>query len=160
VAAIRMEPYGPQDRPVIEAFVAAIQEHERLLVPALRAGAEIAAGYAAHIVAQVERKDGVLILAKAGADSVGFACAWMDEDDDPLLAADHRPHALVSDLYVRPEWRRRGIGRALLDEIEQIMRRRGARKLCITAKAANIAAVRSYEAAQFRPYEIDFWKEL
>jgi ribosomal protein S18 acetylase RimI-like enzyme len=155
-----MEPYGPQDRPVIEAFVAAIQDHERLLVPELRPGTEIAADYAARIVAQIEQRDGVLVLAKEGAESVGFACAWMDEDDDPLLAAAHRPHALISDLYVRPEWRRRGIGRALLDEIEQIMRRRGVRKLCITAKAANIEAVRSYEAAQFRAYEIDFWKEL
>jgi ribosomal protein S18 acetylase RimI-like enzyme len=155
-----MEAYGPQDRPVLEAFVAAIQEHERLLVPELRAGAEIAADYAAHIVAQIEQRDGVIILARAGAESVGFACAWIDEDDDPLLAAAHRPHALISDLYVRPEWRRRGIGRALLGEIEQIMRLRGVRKLCITAKAANLEAVRSYEAAKFRPYEIDFWKEL
>jgi ribosomal protein S18 acetylase RimI-like enzyme len=155
-----MEPYGPQDRPVIEDFVAAIQEHERLLVPELRTGAEIAAEYAAHLIAGIEQRDGVLILAKAGAESVGFVCAWMDSDDDPLLAAAHRAHALISDLYVRPEWRRRGIGRALLDEIEQIMRRRGVRKLCITAKAANIDAVRSYEAAKFRPYEIDFWKEL
>jgi ribosomal protein S18 acetylase RimI-like enzyme len=81
-------------------------------------------------------------------------------DDDPLLAAEHRAHALVSDLYVRPEWRRRGIARALLEEIAQIMRRRGCRKLCITAKAANTPAVRVYDAAGFRPYEIDFWKEI
>lgn len=160
MATIRMEPYGAQDRPVLEAFVAAIQDYERRLVPELRTGADIAAEYAARILTRVAERDGALIFAKEGGEAVGFACVWMDADDDPLLAAEHRPHALISDLYVRPEWRRRGIGRALLNEVEQIMRRRGVRKLCITAKAANTAAVRSYETAKFRPYEIDFWKEL
>lgn len=157
---ITLEPYEPRDLPVIEAFVAAIQEHERQLVPELRAGAEIAADYAAHIVARAQSSGGVLILAKDGIEAIGFACAWMDSDDDPLLAAAHRDHAYVSDLFVHVEWRGRGIAQRLLGEIEQVMRARGCTRLCITAKAANIPALRCYEAAGLRPYEVDFWKEI
>lgn len=157
---ITLAPYEPRDLPVIEAFVAAIQEHERQLVPELRAGTEIAADYAAHIIAQAENRGGVLLLAKDGAEAIGFACAWMDADDDPLLAAAHRDHAYVSDLFVHVEWRGRGIAQRLLGEIEQVMRARGCRHLRITAKAGNTAALRCYEAAGLRPYEVDFWKEI
>jgi ribosomal protein S18 acetylase RimI-like enzyme len=157
---ITFERYEPRDLPVIEAFVAAIQDHERQLVPELRTGAEIAADYAAQIVARAGSRGGVLLLAKHGGEAVGFACAWMDTDDDPLLAAAHRDHAYVSDLFVQIEWRGRGIAQRLLGEIEQLMRARGCTRLCITAKAGNNAALRCYEAAGLRPYEVDFWKEI
>jgi ribosomal protein S18 acetylase RimI-like enzyme len=157
---LTLEPYRPQDRPTIEAFVAAIQEHERQLVPQLRTGAEIAADYAAYIVAQATNRGGVLLLARDGDEVIGFVCAWMGSDDDPLLAAEHRAHAYVSDLFVRAEWRGRGIGKRLLGEIERLMAERGCKRLCITAKAANIQALRCYEAAGLRPYEVDFWKEI
>jgi ribosomal protein S18 acetylase RimI-like enzyme len=157
---ITLEPYEPRDLPVIEAFVAAIQEHERRFVPELRTGAEIAVDYAARIVAQAESRDGILLLAKDGGEAIGFACAWRDADDDPLLAAAHRDHAYVSDLFVQVEWRGRGIAQRLLGEIEQVMRARGCTRLCITAKAANVPALRCYEAAGLRPYEVNFWKEI
>ncbi len=157
---ITLEPYRPQDLPTIEAFVAAIQDHERELVPELRPAAEIAASYAAQIVAQATNRGGVLLLAKDGDEAIGFACAWIDSDDDPLLAVEHRAHAYVSDLFVRPEWRGRGIGQRLLGEIERLMAARGCKRLCITAKAANLTALRFYNAAGLMPYEVDFWKEI
>lgn len=157
---VTLEPYRPQDRPTIEAFVAAIQEHEREMVPELRTGAEIAAAYAEYIVTQAANRGGVLLLARDGDEAIGFGCAWIGSDDDPLLAVEHRAHAYVSDLFVRPEWRGRGIGQRLLGEIERLMAARGCKRLCITAKAANVPALRCYEAAGLRPYEVDFWKVL
>jgi hypothetical protein len=81
----RIEPYRRADLPSIVAFVEAIQEIERVDVPDLRPGAEIGSSYAETLLRSVDRQDGVILLAKDGDQAVGFACAWIERDDDPLL---------------------------------------------------------------------------
>jgi ribosomal protein S18 acetylase RimI-like enzyme len=160
VCAVEIEPFQPTDAPLIAGFVAAIQEHERAYVPELRPGGEIAASYANMIVANAAGKDGVILLAKAAGEAVGFVCAWIDSDDDPLVREEARVHAYLSDIYVVPEWRCRGVARLLLEAVEAHMRRRGCRRLRVGAKAGNAAALACYEAIGYRPYEIIFGKTL
>jgi ribosomal protein S18 acetylase RimI-like enzyme len=155
-----IEPFQPTDLPRIVAFVAAVQEHERSSVPDLRPGAEIGAEYADIIVRNAAEKDGVILLAKAAGKAVGFACAWIDVDRDPLVREATRVHAYVSDIYVVDDWRRRGVARRLLAAVEANMLQRGCRRLRIAAKATNVAAVACYGAAGYRPYELTFFKSL
>jgi ribosomal protein S18 acetylase RimI-like enzyme len=158
--ALEIVPFRPADQPLIAGFVAAIQEHERASVPELRPGSEIAASYADMLVETAAGKHGVILLAKAGGEAVGFVCAWVDADDDPLVAEDARMHAYLSDIYVVPEWRRRGVARLMLEAVETRMRGRGCRRLRINAKAGNAAACACYEALGYRPYEVTFVKTL
>src|ERR1043166_441176 len=159
-SGLEIAPYAPADLPLILGFVAAIQEHERALVPALRPGSEIAASYANMIVENAAEKDGIILLAKAAGEAVGFICAWVDSDDDPLVAEDARSHAYVSDIYVVPEWRRRGVARLMLEAVEARMRGRGCGRLRIAAKGGNAAALACYEAMGYRAYEVTFVKTL
>jgi ribosomal protein S18 acetylase RimI-like enzyme len=159
-AAVEVVPFAPGDLPLIADFVAAIQEHERATVPELRPGSEIAASYANMIVATAAGKDGVILLAKVAGETLGFICAWMDSDDDPLVSVEARRHAYISDIYVVPECRRRGVARSLLDNVEARMRERGCRRLRIAAKAGNAAALACYEEMGYRPYEVAFVKTL
>ena len=99
-------------------------------------------------------------MACDGKEPIGFACAWVDEDHDMLLDERFRRHARVSDVFVVAPWRRRGIGRLLLRAIEDDMRRRGCRQMRIMAKAGNLAAMKCYEAAGLRPYELTLWKAI
>jgi ribosomal protein S18 acetylase RimI-like enzyme len=157
---IQIEPYQPEHRRYIEHFVAAIQETERALVPQLRPAADIAAQYAEWLLRMTAQRDGTMVMACDGDEPIGFACAWVDEDDDMLLDARFRRHARVSDVFVAEPWRRRGIGRLLLGAIEVDMRRRGCRQMRIMAKASNLAAMRCYEATGFCPYEVTLWKAI
>jgi len=65
----------------------------------------------------------------------------------PLAASDHV--ATVNGLAVSPAFRRRGVGRALMDAAAGEARRRGARRLTLRVLGPNEDARRLYESAGF-----------
>ena len=157
---LRIEPYRPADLPLVAAFVAAIQEHERASVPGLKPGAEIAAAYTEMIERSIRDKTGVVLMARRGTETLGFAAAWIETDPDPCLEAAERRHAYVSDIYVVEAARRQRVGHRLLAALEAEMRGRGCRRIRICAKAANAGALACYEAAGYRPYEVILSKPM
>jgi ribosomal protein S18 acetylase RimI-like enzyme len=157
---IRIEAFQPSDFLAVVAFVEAIQEHEREQVPELKPGPEIGKQYAEMLMRAVAERNGCMIMARAEAGAVGFACAWIARDDDPLIRDDARIHAYVSDLFVDQGWRRHGIASLLLDELEAKMRSRGCSRIRVCSKAANQLAVACYTARGYQPYEIVFAKRL
>ena len=50
----------------------------------------------------------------------------------------------IADLYVRPEYRRQGVGRKLIEELKKIARKKGAKKLFWTVFAYNRIARKFY----------------
>jgi ribosomal protein S18 acetylase RimI-like enzyme len=157
---VQIVPYQPTDRDTLIAFVEAIQEHERIDVPGLKPGPHIGASYAELLLLRVGERNGCMLLAQEEGRAIGFACAWMDEDDDPLLEDGVREHAYISDVYVEEASRRMGIASALLIAIEEQMRDRGCQRIRICTKAANTVAVQCYRTSGYIPYEIIFSKEL
>jgi GNAT superfamily N-acetyltransferase len=157
---IRIEAFQPSDFAAVVAFVEAIQDHEREQVPELKPGPEIGKQYAEMLIRAVAERNGCIVMARAHADAVGFACAWIEQDDDPCIRDDARIHAYVSDIFVDQDWRRQGIASLLLDKLEAGMRSRGCSRIRICAKAANQLAVACYTARGYRPYEIVFAKRL
>jgi ribosomal protein S18 acetylase RimI-like enzyme len=153
-ARVRIEPYGNGDRQTVQRFVAEIQDHERHLVPALRPGHAIADSYTAHLLHTVATRGGTMLMARVAADTVGFVCAWPGEDDDPLVEPFARTHGYVSELFVVPAWRRRGVGQTLLEAAEAAMAASGCTRLRICSKASNQAALGTYAAAGFSAYEV------
>jgi GNAT superfamily N-acetyltransferase len=61
--------------------------------------------------------------------------------------------ALLDELFIRDEWRGKGIGGAALQFIERQSRRLGAKALRLEAGYANPDATRFYERNQFRREE-------
>jgi ribosomal protein S18 acetylase RimI-like enzyme len=55
----------------------------------------------------------------------------------------------VNGIAVDPAWRRRGVGRALIDAAAAESRRRGARRLTLRVFEPNVGARRLYESAGF-----------
>ena len=157
---LRIEPYRPADLPLVATFIAAIQEHERASVPGLKPGTEIAAAYAEMIEQSVRQKDGVILMARRGTETVGFAAAWIETDPDPCIEEAERRHVYVSDIYVVEATRRQRVGHRLLVALEAEMRERGCRRIRICAKATNSGAVACYEAAGYRPYEVILSKPI
>ena len=157
---IRIEAFQPSDFRSVVAFVEAIQEHEREQVPDLRPGPEIGTQYAEMLMRTTVERNGCMVMARTGAGTVGFACAWIEKDDDPLLRDDARTHAYVSDLFVDQNWRRQGIASRLMDEIEATMQSRGCSRIRVCAKAANQLAIACYTVRGYQPYEIIFAKRL
>jgi ribosomal protein S18 acetylase RimI-like enzyme len=157
---IRIEAFQPSDFAAVVAFVEAIQDHERDQVPELKPGPEIGKQHAEMLMQAVAERNGCIIMARADAGPVGFASAWIAQDDDPLIRDDARVHAYVSDIFVDQNWRRQGIASLLMDEVEAKMRSRGCSRIRICSKAANQLAVSCYATRGYRPYEIVFAKRL
>jgi len=157
---IRLDAFQPSDFAALVSFVEALQEHEREQVPELKPGPEIGKRYAEMLMRVVAERDGCMIMARAEAGAVGFACAWIDQDDDLLIRDDARLYAYVSDIFVDQNWRRQRIASLLMDELEARMRSRGCSRIRLCAKAANQLAIACYTARGYRPYEIIFSKRL
>jgi GNAT superfamily N-acetyltransferase len=148
---LEFEPYHPADLPVIEQFIAALYDAERELDPRLSPGIELAADGLMQMLSDVADDKGLVLMARVDGIAVGFGCVLIDDRRDLAYVEAVRRRACVSYLYVADEWRRKGIGRRLLDVMEAEAKRCGCSRFVIRYKALNVAAGRCYEAARFRP---------
>jgi len=81
----------------------------------------------------------VALLACTPGEIVGFACLRVT----PAIGT-RTPHALLTELYVRETYRRRGVGRALLQRAEELTRERGATDLYRFTGHQNLTAQAFY----------------
>ena len=88
------------------------------------------------------------LVAECDARPAGFALYYRTFS---TFAA--RPGLFIEDLYVRPEFRRRGIGRALLSAVAQIAHDRSAGRLEWTALKWNAKALALYAVVGAKPME-------
>lgn len=87
-------------------------------------------------------EEGTAILAEDAGTPAGFAYGLMRSSQ----AAE------LTDLYVRPEVRRRGTARKLVREFVSAVRGRGAEVVSVTVGGANDGARRFYDVLGFRPH--------
>ena len=81
----------------------------------------------------------VCVLATKGSDPVGYAVAYVLSRIDRSA-----PMILLYEVEVSPAYRRRGVGRALVNAVRDIARQAGACKMWTLADQGNAAALRLY----------------
>lgn len=91
------------------------------------------------------------LVAVEGGKAVGFAEVSLRTDY--VNGCETCPVAFLEGIYVRPEWRRRAIGRALVEAAAQWGRDRGCRELASDALLDNTASLRFHGAAGFEETE-------
>ncbi len=79
------------------------------------------------------------VIRTAGFPVAGFCSFWLVYDE-----------LHINNLAVRPECRRRGLGRALLDRVLEIGVQHGVRRATLEVRRSNRAALALYEQAGFR----------
>jgi ribosomal protein S18 acetylase RimI-like enzyme len=156
---ITIEDYRPEHFQAIQGFVEIIQDTESGLVPGLKSGAEIKKWYAQDLIDSIESKQGVILVALAEAEAIGFVCAWV-ENDDKLVLDSVRKCAYISDVCVSSSWRGHGVARQLLDAIEKAMQKLGCQRIRLCAKRGNLAAIKCYEGQGYQTYETILAKRL
>ena len=77
-------------------------------------------------------------LASQAANPIGFAHARLESDICKL-----------DKLYIHPDFQRRGVGRALLDEIKVFARTRRATVMRLQVNRGNLAAIAAYQRYGF-----------
>lgn len=143
----------------MRACFVALQDFEHALDAAAPRGDEIADAYLDRMFARCATWAGLVFVAESDGAVIGFVCVWgrvpPQEPDEPQ--ADY---AYVSDLVVLATWRRRGIGRALLQRAEAYARALGMDTIGIGVMAGNREARALYDADGYRPVHVELRKAL
>ncbi len=133
-----VRPAGPTDTPALGSLLRGFDEYLQAIsaAHALRSDAEYA-----RVSALLTGPDPAAqaFVAEGSGGPVGYlACSFILWMDDAALAV------WVSDLYVAPEARGRGAGRALVDAAREAGAARGARRLVWTVWRLNAPALAWY----------------
>ncbi len=152
--------YEPsRDRDQLRACIVELQDFERALEPRLPRGEEMADQYLVFMLERCARTSGRVFVAEVDHTVVGFVAVLANvspEEPDE----DRAPYAYVSDLVVRSAYRRRGLGRALLEHAEWFALGAGATLLRVGVLARNDGARRLYASMGFGDYTVQLIKPL
>jgi ribosomal protein S18 acetylase RimI-like enzyme len=152
----------PADRPKLVAFVAALQDLESTLHAGRAEGRRIAASHLLHLEQAARERRGRVLVAARGDERLGFLVGWVEEEarGSHHVRPNERRYGVVTDLYVAPGARARGIAVALLEEAARHFAALGLTRLRVRTLAANQAALRFYRALGYAPYELTLEREL
>lgn len=125
---------GETDVPALLEMIRELAEFERL-AHLLEVTAE-----SLHAALFGERPVAAALLARADGQAVGYAVYY-----STFSTFAGRPGVFLDDLYVRPAFRRRGIGRALLEAVAKVCRELGGRFEWIALRW-NESALRFYRS--------------
>lgn len=136
-----------------------LQNFERELDPRLPAGEAIVDAYIPDMLARCRQCAGSVLVADVGGTVAGYVTVMMKVTSEEMGAGDFE-FGLVTDIVVLPEYRKSGLGRALLDAAEALARANGVKWLRVGALAANRAARDLYGLNGFSELYVELEKEL
>lgn len=154
----------PDERPVIERATAAdvetIADHWVDLAREQR-------GYGSHVLPEANRGaitdllgahrvNGGLLVARAGDDVTGFATFTIERGSIDLDVT----RGVLSNLYVRPPYRNRGVGSALVAAVESELASRDVSVVTLEVMADNDAAKRFYRRNGYGEHRVTMERRL
>ena len=101
-----------------------------------------AIGARAFLAERIKRNESVIFLAVVEGRVVGFTQLYPS-----FSSVSMQRLWVLNDLFVAPDGRRSGAGRALLDRAERWARETGAKGLILSTEVTNTTAQRLYESA-------------
>lgn len=146
-----------RDRKPLRSCVVELQDFERGLEPTLPKGEVMADRYLAHMLRRCDEALGRVFVAEEDGTVVGFVGVLGRVIPEP---DESQTYAYVSDLVVMPAYRRRGLGRALLERAAAYACDTGARTLRVGVLARNEGAARLYRSLGFGDYTLQLNKPL
>ncbi|HHN46514.1 MAG TPA: GNAT family N-acetyltransferase [Planctomycetes bacterium] len=105
----------------------------------------------------VDRKEGQIFIAETNNEVVGCIMAWLPKDN-PIYAA--RPRGRISDIYVKPEHRGKGVATEMVKLALGFLEKKGAVAVEVNAPKGIDALARLWEKAGLEPFAVRYWKKL
>jgi ribosomal protein S18 acetylase RimI-like enzyme len=143
--------YRDEERASLLDCIAELQDAERAIDDRLRPGRAIAADYLVAMLEECRQWAGQIFVLEVDGAVAGFTTVYTRV---PFERLDEPPgdYAIVAELLVRREYRRRGYARVLLAHGERYAASQGATELRIGVLSDNVAARALYVDFGFRPY--------
>ncbi len=141
----------PQDEPAILSFITGLQDYEAGFESDRRRDPNFVIEHWRELQHRCAEKHGIMLNAEEAGQAVGWAFAH-DEKGEVCVVEPERRHGFLAELYLIPEARGKGLGRALIKGCEAWAKERGHKLLTVGVLAGNPAAIRAYEGAGYAPY--------
>ena len=154
-----IRPYELRDQEQVIRCIAALVNYERTLEADRVDPTPHAPWYLNDLLTRLQTQPGGILVAEADGQAVGFVALWLEREPEDCWTSLAN-YAYCSDLALLPDYRGRGLGRALLVEAEALARRLGAQALKIGVLARNQIAWNLFRGVGFREYEITLLKPL
>jgi ribosomal protein S18 acetylase RimI-like enzyme len=116
-----------------------------------------AAAWRRRFLDTVDSSKAVILAAEVGGEVAGYVLAELTRPA-AIWATQFRGE--IGDLFVRPEFRRRGIGARLMEAVCDELKRRGAEDVLLRVARQNRAAIRRYESLGLRIVVNEMYKRL
>lgn len=97
-----------------------------------------------------------VVLVAEKKNLVGYVYGWFMRD----YFIFRKPRAYISDLFVKPEFRRRGIGTLLVNELLKYFRENGVKFVYVDVYSRNDSALRFWEKNGFDTESVTLVKKL
>ncbi len=136
-----------------------MQDYEAAFEPDRRRDANFAIEHWRDLQHRCAEKHGIMLIAEDAGKAAGWAFAY-DERAELFVVEPERRHGFLAELYVMPQARGKGLGRALIEGCEAWAKERGHKLLTVGVLAKNPTAIRAYEGAGFAPYGITMRRYL
>ena len=149
----------PSDEPAILSFINGLQDFEATFEPDRRRDPDFAAQHWRELQHRCAEKHGIMLIAEDADKAVGWAFAY-EQHGELFIVEPERRHGFLAEIFMSPEARGKGLGRALIAGCEAWARDRGHKLLTIGVLARNPGAIRAYEGSGYAPYAITMRRYL
>ena len=162
-------PFHPKDRAVIDELVIKLHAYFAQVDDMAKslpfANLRDAHDYMQRMIDDSEDMDGAIYVAEENGDVVGFIQGVIIDHQpgqDAVFDAVHAPRkdGWIGLLYVEPEQRGSGIGRALLDEMKRYFQSKNCDTLRLKVLSGNQHAIAFYEKYGLTAHEVEMAKKL
>lgn len=143
----------PGDEPAILSFIQGLQDYELGFENNRRRDPQFVADHWRDAQHRCAEKHGAMFIAEQDGRKLGWASAY-EEHGELFITEPERRHGFIAEIFVVPEARGQGHGKALIAACEAWSRERGHKLLTIGVLAKNAHAIRAYEGAGYAPYTL------
>ncbi len=154
--------YKSEDRNQIEKLIAELQDYEAQYTSGMRVGKDMAGEYLDKgILKYCREKNGKFFVAEESDELIGFIWVWIEnEPRDLMYIKPIYTFMFIGDYVISKEYRNRGIGKALIAEVERFAKEQGIDQLKLHVNAKNSLAREVYKKLGFEEDEVILVKKI
>lgn len=114
---------------LISSFMRALHENEKHLFDKTADWNDIEVSYMRHITEMQAENDGTFLVVYVDGIPAGFIFGYIEEQDDSRIEAYTGKELYVSDGYISPNFRRKGLYKLLNEKLENIYISKGVKRI-------------------------------
>jgi len=151
-----IRPARREDLDAITQLIVRLKRLNAEFDPLLEVAPEVVEVSRKYVENALESPSSVVLIAVEGDKIVGV----FKGDVEDRIFYKPRYAGVIREFYILPEYRRKGIGKRLMMEGIELLRKKGAELIMASFPALNEIAVNFYKKMNFRPIEYLFAKEI